>query len=44
VEMNYLLTDPLILDDSALSALLGGLKKTPLREGLQRSLDAARTH
>ena len=44
VEMNYLLTDPLILDDSALSALLGGVKKTPLREGLQRSLDAARTH
>ena len=44
LEMNYLLTDPLILDDSALSALLGGIKKTPLREGLQRSLEAARTH
>jgi nucleoside-diphosphate-sugar epimerase len=44
VEMNYLLTDPLILDDSALSAMLGGVKKTPLRDGLQRSLDAARTH
>jgi nucleoside-diphosphate-sugar epimerase len=44
VEMNYLLTDPLILDDSALSALLGGVKKTPLRDGLQRSLDAASTH
>jgi nucleoside-diphosphate-sugar epimerase len=44
VEMNYLLTDPLILDDSALNAMLGGVKKTPLRDGLQRSLDAARTH
>jgi nucleoside-diphosphate-sugar epimerase len=42
VEMNYLLTDPLILDDSALNTLLGGLKKTPLREGLKRSLEAAR--
>jgi nucleoside-diphosphate-sugar epimerase len=43
VEMNYLLTDPLILDDSALSVLLGALKKTPLRDGLQRSLDSARS-
>lgn len=44
LEMNYLLTEPLILDDSALSAMLGGVKKTPLHEGLQQSLDAARTH
>ncbi len=42
VEMNYLLTDPFIMDDSALTALLGGVKKTPLREGLRQSLDAAR--
>jgi nucleoside-diphosphate-sugar epimerase len=42
VEMNYLLTDPLIMDDSALNTLLGGLKKTPLREGLRQSLEAAR--
>jgi len=42
VEMNYLLTDPLILDDSALNTLLGGVKKTPLREGLRQSLEAAR--
>jgi hypothetical protein len=42
VEMNYLLTDPFIMDDRALTALLGGLKKTPLREGLKQSVDAAR--
>ena len=42
VEMNYLLTDPFIMDDSALSGLLGGLQKTPLREGLRQSLEAAR--
>jgi nucleoside-diphosphate-sugar epimerase len=42
VEMNYLLTDPFIMDDSALHALLGGLKKTPLRDGLRQSLEAAR--
>jgi nucleoside-diphosphate-sugar epimerase len=42
VEMNYLLTDPFILDDSALRALLGDVKKTPLQEGLRQSLEAAR--
>jgi nucleoside-diphosphate-sugar epimerase len=42
VEMNYLLTDPFIMDDSALSALLGNVRKTPLREGLRQSLEAAR--
>ncbi len=42
VEMNYLLTDPFIMNDDALGTLLGGLKKTPLREGLKRSLEAAR--
>lgn len=42
VEMNYLLTDPFIMDDSALSALLGNVKKTPLKEGLRQSLEAAR--
>jgi nucleoside-diphosphate-sugar epimerase len=44
VDMNYLLTDPFIMDDSALQSLLGGLKKTPLREGLRQSLEAARSH
>jgi nucleoside-diphosphate-sugar epimerase len=42
VEMNYLLTDPFIMDDSALCALLGDVKKTSLREGLKQSLEAAR--
>jgi nucleoside-diphosphate-sugar epimerase len=42
VEMNYLLTDPFIMDDSALHALLGGLKKTPMSDGLRQSLEAAR--
>jgi nucleoside-diphosphate-sugar epimerase len=42
VEMNYLLTNPFIMDDSALRALLSDVKKTPLREGLKQSLDAAR--
>jgi nucleoside-diphosphate-sugar epimerase len=41
VEMNYLLTDPFIMDDSALSGLLGSLQRTPLREGLKKSLEAA---
>ena len=41
VEMNYLLTDPFIMNDDALAGLLGGLQKTPLREGVRRSLDAA---
>ncbi|HEY2001370.1 MAG TPA: epimerase, partial [Acidobacteriaceae bacterium] len=41
VEMNYLLTDPFIMDDSALCALLGDVKKTSLQEGLKESLKAA---
>jgi nucleoside-diphosphate-sugar epimerase len=42
VEMNYLLTDPFVMDDSALRALLGNVKTTPLEEGLRQSLEAAR--
>jgi nucleoside-diphosphate-sugar epimerase len=42
VEMNYLLTDPFIMDDSALRALLGNVKTTPLEGGLRQSLEAAR--
>jgi nucleoside-diphosphate-sugar epimerase len=42
LEMNYLLTEPFIMDDSALQRLLGTLKKTPLREGLRQSLQTAR--
>jgi nucleoside-diphosphate-sugar epimerase len=42
VEMNYLLTDPFFMDDSALRTLLGNVKTTPLEEGLRQSLEAAR--
>ena len=42
VEMHYLLTDPVLLDDSALQKLLGPLHKTPYDEGLRISLEAAR--
>lgn len=41
VEMEYLMTNPVLLDDSALSGLLGGISKTPYDEGLKRSLEAA---
>jgi len=41
VEMNYLVTDPLIVDDSALQQLLGSVAKTPYSEGVRQSLAAA---
>ena len=41
-EMNYLLTNPVLLDDTALQGLLGPLRKTSYDEGLRLSLDAAR--
>lgn len=41
VEMHYLFTTPVLMDDSALQRLLGGVKKTPYEEGLRLSLDAA---
>jgi nucleoside-diphosphate-sugar epimerase len=40
VEMHYLMTDPLIVDDSALAQILGGIKKTPYNEGVRQSLAA----
>jgi nucleoside-diphosphate-sugar epimerase len=43
VEMHYLLTDPVILDDSALQKLIGPLTKTPYAEGIRRTLEAARS-
>jgi nucleoside-diphosphate-sugar epimerase len=42
VEMHYLLTTPVLLDDSALHGLLGRIHKTPYDEGLRLSLEAAR--
>ncbi|QRK11554.1 NAD-dependent epimerase/dehydratase family protein [Archangium violaceum] len=41
-EMHYLLTEPLIVDDSALRSLLGEVKKTPYAEGIRLSLAAMR--
>ena len=40
VEMHYLLTEPLILDDSALQALIGPIRKTPYAEGVRQMLAA----
>jgi hypothetical protein len=41
VEMNYLMTDPLIMDDSALQRLIGPIRKTPYAEGVRQTLAAA---
>jgi nucleoside-diphosphate-sugar epimerase len=41
VEMHYLLTDPLIVDDSGLQRLLGSIPKTSYSEGVRQSLPAA---
>jgi nucleoside-diphosphate-sugar epimerase len=38
VEMHYLLTDPLIMDDAALQHLLGPIPKTPYAEGIRQTL------
>ncbi|WP_394790566.1 NAD-dependent epimerase/dehydratase family protein [Rhodoferax sp.] len=40
VEMNYLMTDPLIMDDSALQRLIGPIRKTPYAEGIRQTLAA----
>jgi nucleoside-diphosphate-sugar epimerase len=42
VEMHYLLTDPVLLDDSALQRLLGPVAKTPYAEGVRRTLAVQR--
>jgi nucleoside-diphosphate-sugar epimerase len=42
VEMNYLMTEPVILDDSALAALIGPIAKTPYEEGVRAILAASR--
>ncbi|GGF30581.1 epimerase [Aliidongia dinghuensis] len=39
-EMNYLMTEPVLLDDSALSSLIGPLAKTSYDEGIDRTLAA----
>jgi nucleoside-diphosphate-sugar epimerase len=40
VEMHYLLTSPVILDDTRLQNLLGDLPKTPYKEGIRQTLAA----
>ena len=40
VEMNYLMTDPLIMDDTALQQLIGPIRKTPYAEGIRQMLAA----
>ena len=42
VEMHYLLTTPVLLDDAALRALLGDIKKTSYDEGIRLTLAATR--
>lgn len=40
VEMHYLLTQPVIMDDTALQQLIGPIKKTPYAEGIRLALQA----
>ncbi|RKH66248.1 NAD-dependent epimerase/dehydratase family protein [Corallococcus aberystwythensis] len=42
VEMYYLLTNPVLMDDSALRGLLGTVHKTPYAEGVRQTLAALR--
>ncbi|RKH43283.1 NAD-dependent epimerase/dehydratase family protein [Corallococcus sicarius] len=42
VEMHYLLTNPVLMDDSALRGLLGPVHKTPYAEGIRQTLAALR--
>jgi nucleoside-diphosphate-sugar epimerase len=41
VEMHYLLTEPIVLDDSALQALIGPVSKTSYDEGIRLAFAAA---
>ncbi len=42
VEMNYLQTNPVVLDDIALRGLLGEIKKTSYEDGIRQCVEAAR--
>jgi nucleoside-diphosphate-sugar epimerase len=44
VEMNYIQTNPVLLDDTALTKLIGPIHKTPYEEGLRACLEYARAH
>jgi nucleoside-diphosphate-sugar epimerase len=43
VEMHYLQTTPVLMDDSALTELLGEVGKTPYAEGVRLTLESYRT-
>ncbi len=43
VEMHYLLTTPLLMDDSALHRLLGDVRKTSYADGIRATFEAYRT-
>lgn len=42
VEMNYLMSEPVVLDDSALQGLIGPIRKTSYEEGIRLSFEAAK--
>ncbi|CAE6822507.1 hypothetical protein R69746_06119 [Paraburkholderia aspalathi] len=42
VEMNYLMTEPVVLDDSALTQLIGPIAKTSYKDGIRQAFAAAR--
>ncbi|MEW6346043.1 MAG: NAD-dependent epimerase/dehydratase family protein [Paraburkholderia sp.] len=42
VEMNYLVSEPLILEDSALQGLIGPIRKTSYEQGIRLAFEAAR--
>jgi nucleoside-diphosphate-sugar epimerase len=44
VEMHYLQTTPVLMDDSALTKLLGSVKKTPYDEGVKQCVEYLREH
>jgi nucleoside-diphosphate-sugar epimerase len=43
VEMHYLLTDPVLMDDSALQELIGPIRKTSYPDGVRQCLAAVRS-
>jgi nucleoside-diphosphate-sugar epimerase len=43
VEMHYLQTNPVLMDDTALRRLLGNIHKTPYPEGLRQTFEAYRS-
>lgn len=43
IEMNYLQSTPVVLDDSAIQKLLGPVKKTSYDEGIRKTLEAMRS-